>query len=175
MPPAGRGHGSALSPSIVAGSARGWESLKRVHPALWQISPWMPNPRHRRSARIARPACAALRRYTGRDNRPPARGSRCFRLAGIVSRSWRLLLVVVSAQTTRSGVFVPVPEWWCCTALPDDLLQQRMELCSFDGLLQHRRVRELRDDGIGPVAGHEREWDFPAGQDVRNRIGLFAP
>ena len=50
-----------------------------------------------------------------------------------------------------------------------------MEFCGLDRLLQHRRVRKLRDDGIGPVTCHECERYFSVGEDVRNRISLFAP
>ncbi len=175
-----RGHGSALSPSIVAGSARGWESLKPwVHPALWQISSWMPNPGYRRSARIARPACAALRRYTGRRNRRLVRGSRSFRSAKIVSRSWCLLVGFVGrCERADNALWRPSFQFRSGGAvrrLPDDLLQQRMEFCGLDGLLQHRRMRKFRDDGIGPVTGHECERDFSVGEDVGNRIGFFAP
>src|ERR1041385_1684008 len=83
-------------------------------------------------------------------------------------------LVVVSAQTTRSCALRSSSGVVVLYGLPDDLLQQRMKLCSLDGLLQHRSMRELRDDGIGSVAGHEREWDFPIGENIRNRVGFFA-
>ena len=79
--------------SIVAGSARGWESLKaRLRPALWHFSAGTPNPRFQRSFRIARPACAALRRYTGRCILRLVLGSRSFRSVKIVSRSWCFLV-----------------------------------------------------------------------------------
>ena len=106
--------------SIVAGSARGWESLKPwVHPALWQISSWMPNPRHRRSARTARPAGAALQRYIGRHNRQPVRGNRCFRSAGTVSRSWCLLVGFVGRCARADNAFLCPSfqfRWWCVRA-----------------------------------------------------------
>ena len=104
--PPGAGPRFRFIASIVAGSALGWESLKPlVHPALWQILPWMPNPRYRRYARIAQPACAALWRYTGRRNPRLVHGSRSFRSAKSVSRSWCLLIGFVGCCERADNAF----------------------------------------------------------------------
>src|SRR5262249_3012590 len=102
----------------------------------------------------------------GPHSPPHAAGNTGFRSEEIVSPS-SFLSVPRDAQQTRPGtVGSSGQESWTFEGLTDDLLEQGVQLCGLDRLLQHGCVRKRRNNTVRPVAGDEGKRDLSVGENI---------
>jgi hypothetical protein len=111
----------------------------------------------------------------GPHSPPHAAGNTGFRSEEIVSPS-SFLSVSRDAQQTRPGTVGSSGPWKAgrFEGLTDDLLEQGVQLCGLDRLLQHRCVGKRGYNAVGPVASDESKWDFSIRENIGDGIGFFA-
>src|SRR5262249_10605619 len=112
----------------------------------------------------------------GPHSPPHAAGNTGFRSEEFVSPS-SFLSVPRDAQQTRPGTVGSSGPWKAeqFEGLTDNLLEQGVQLCGLDRLLQHRCVRKRRNNSARPVAGDEGKRDFSIVENIGDGIGFFAP